>query len=161
MPAVPEAPPPPAPDDETRNALREGRARLKENNGAAALVQFKARFHRLCKPGRCSRVALTSLSFSKNAQKALMLTRQSGDKCLERRAMRGLAVARRAQGDRAGAIADLQAVLALSKAMGEYTGDTDALGAIADLYTELGELEKAGAYYDPSLCALKGEASVD
>ena len=43
MPAVPEAPPPPAPDDETRNALREGRARLKESNGAAALVQFKAR----------------------------------------------------------------------------------------------------------------------
>jgi hypothetical protein len=37
------APPPPATDDETRNALREGRARLKENNGAAALVQFKAR----------------------------------------------------------------------------------------------------------------------
>ena len=43
MPAVPEAPPPPAPDDETRNALREGRARLKESNGAAALVQFKVR----------------------------------------------------------------------------------------------------------------------
>jgi len=95
------------------------------------------------------------------AQKALMLTRQSGDKCLERRAMRGLAVARRAQGDRTGAIADLQAVLALSKAMGEYTGDTDALGAIADLYTELGELEKAGAYYDQYISALKGEATVD
>lgn len=45
--AEPAAPPPPAADDETRNALREGRARLKENNGAAALVQFKARHHRL------------------------------------------------------------------------------------------------------------------
>jgi hypothetical protein len=45
---VPEAlvvvpPPPPAPTDEVRGALREGRAKLKENNGAAALVFFKAR----------------------------------------------------------------------------------------------------------------------
>ncbi len=91
-----------------------------------------------------------------------MLTRRSGDKCLERRAVRGLAVARRAQGDRAGAIADLQSVLEISKAMGEFTGDTDALGAIADLYTELGDLEKAGAFYDRYLAALKGETdSVD
>ena len=91
-----------------------------------------------------------------------MLTRRSGDKVLERRAVRGLAVARRAQGDRAGAIADLQAVLALSKAMGEHTGDTDALGAIADLYTELGDLERAGSYYDLYITALKGEtAAVD
>ena len=50
MPAMPEAPPPPAPDDETRNALREGRARLKESNGAAALVQFKARSKHACLP---------------------------------------------------------------------------------------------------------------
>jgi len=88
-----------------------------------------------------------------------MLTRRSGDKCLERRAMRGLAVAHRAQGDRLGAIGDLQSVLALSKAMGEFTGDTDALGAIADLYTELGELEKAGGYYDLYIAALKGEST--
>jgi hypothetical protein len=96
------------------------------------------------------------------AQKALMLTRRSGDKCLERRAMRGLAVARRMQGDRAGAIADLQAVLDISKAMGEFTGDTDALGAIADLYTELDDLERAGSYYDLYIAALRGEnAAVD
>ena len=49
----------------------------------------------------------------------------------------------------------------MSKAMDEYTGDTDALGAIADLYTELGELEKAGTYYDLYITALKGEATVD
>jgi tetratricopeptide (TPR) repeat protein len=86
-----------------------------------------------------------------------MLTRRSDDKCLERRAMRGLAVARRMQGDRAGAITDLQAVLDISKAMGEFTGDTDALGAIADLYTELGDLERAGSYYDQYIAALRGE----
>jgi hypothetical protein len=81
--AEPQPPPPPPPPsplspplDETRAALREGRARLKEGNaGAAAMVQFK---------------------------KALMLSRQSGDRQAERRAMRGLAVARRQQGDRKG-----------------------------------------------------------
>ena len=119
-----------APTDEIRAALREGRSKLKENNGAAAMVFFK---------------------------KALMLTRQAGDMVLERRARRGLAVARRAQGDRTGAIADLLAVLEISQVMQEFTGDTDALGAIADLYTETGELEKAGAFYDRYIAALKNE----
>jgi hypothetical protein len=148
------------PPDEARGALREGRARLKENNGAAALVFFKARLCRSFVPIFCADTRAQAPP--PPAQKALMLTRRSGDKCLERRAVRGLAVARRAQGDRAGAIADLQSVLEISKAMGEFTGDTDALGAIADLYTELGDLEKAGSFYDRYLAALKGETdSVD
>lgn len=111
-PAAPAAPPPAGEQEmsEMRAALKEGRARLKENAGAAAMVPFK---------------------------KALMLSRQSGDRQAERRAMRGLAVARRQQGDRPGAIQALQAVLEISGALGEHTGDTDALGAIADLYTEM------------------------
>jgi len=90
-----------------------------------------------------------------------MLTRQSGDKVLERRAIRGLAVARRAQGDKAGAIADLLAVLALSQEMGDFTGDTDALGAVADIYAELGDLEAAGRFYDSYIAALGAGSSVD
>jgi hypothetical protein len=39
------APPVSTPVDEVRGALREGRAKLKESNGAAALVFFKARSH--------------------------------------------------------------------------------------------------------------------
>lgn len=32
--------------------------------------------------------------------------------------------------------------------MDDYTGDTDALGTLADLYSEIGDLETAGNYYD-------------
>jgi hypothetical protein len=53
----------------------------------------------------------------------------------------------------------LLAVLEISERIGEHTGDTDALGAIADLYTEQGELEKAGQYYDRYIAALSAETS--
>lgn len=86
-----------------------------------------------------------------------MLTRHSGERTLERRAVRGCGVAKRALGDRPGAIADLLTVLDISSAMGEHTGDTDALGAIADMYTEIGELEKAGLFYDRYIACLKGD----
>lgn len=58
-----------------------------------------------------------------------------------------------------GAIADLLEVLEISKQIGNNEGDTDALGAIADLYTELGELENAGKFYDLYLDALNDENS--
>lgn len=39
-------------------------------------------------------------------------------------------------------------VLAISEKAKEHTGDTEAYGAIADCYTELGDLETAAKYYD-------------
>ncbi|CAO2165083.1 unnamed protein product [Urochloa humidicola] len=46
-------------------------------------------------------------------------------------------------------------VLNISKMTGEDAGVTEAYGAIADCYTELGELEKAGEFYDKYIARLE------
>lgn len=46
-------------------------------------------------------------------------------------------------------------VLAISGRVGEDSGNTEAYGAIADCYTELGELEKAGKFYDQYIARLE------
>ena len=120
--------------DEVRQALREGKRLLKEGNASVAMVFFN---------------------------KALMMTRQQSDGVQERRAVRGLAAAKRLLGDRLGAIALLEKVLELSQSLKEYTGDTDALGTIADIYTELGNMEKAGHWYDRYISKLQEEVKVD
>ena len=102
-------------------ALREGKRLLKEKQGAGALVRF---------------------------ERALMLAEGLGDSVHEKRAVRGLAASARLLGDRRAAIAHLQRVLAISREQGDYVGDADACGNIADLYTELGMFEKAAEYYD-------------
>jgi tetratricopeptide (TPR) repeat protein len=103
------------------SALREGKRLLKERQGPAAMVRF---------------------------EKALMLAEALGDKVHEKRAVRGLAAAARLNGDRRGAIGHLRRVLALSDEAGEHVGDADACGNIADLYTELGQFERAAEFYD-------------
>ena len=129
------APPPEASatDVELRRALRDGRALLKEETEPAferSLQQF---------------------------EKALTLARMVGDTTQTRRATRGLAASKRGLGDRKGAIAHLKEVLEMRKTVGDAAGDTDALGAIADIYTELGDLENAGKFYDLYLDALNSE----
>lgn len=106
---------------ELATALRNGRRLLEVNKGAAALVHF---------------------------EKARMLSRAEGNMIQERRAERGLAAASRMQKQFKKAIGHLERVLEISKEMDEYTGDADAYGVIADIYTELGDLEKAAKYYD-------------
>lgn len=120
---------------ELKQALREGRSLLKEGT-KEAFSESTARF-----------------------KKALMLGRMVGDRVQVRRAVRGLSASKRGMGDRKGAIADLKEVLAISKEIKNTDGDTDALGAIADIYTELGDLENAGRYYDLYLAALNDELS--
>jgi hypothetical protein len=141
------ASPPQALDAETeiRQCLRDGRSKLKESamQGSSA-------------SGMATAANTSAMVLFK---KALLLSKQQKSAILERRARRGLAVARRQHGDRKGAVADLLAVLEISERIGEHTGDTDALGAIADLYTEQGELEKAGQYYDRYIAALSAETS--
>lgn len=46
-------------------------------------------------------------------------------------------------------------VLGISEREGEDSGSTEAFGAIADCYTELGELEKAGQFYDKYIARLE------
>ena len=52
-------------------------------------------------------------------------------------------------------------MLEISRQIKNADGDTDALGAIADIYTEMGDLESAGKYYDLYLDALNGELDSD
>jgi tetratricopeptide (TPR) repeat protein len=118
---------------ELLGALREGRALLKEDTVVAynkALVSF---------------------------EKALTLARMVGNSTQTRRATRGLAASRRGLGDGKAAIAHLKEVLLMLQTVGDAAGDTDALGAIADIYTEIGDLENAGRYYDLYLDALNRE----
>ena len=110
-----------------RDALRAGKRLLKERNGAGAMVRF---------------------------EKALMLSKALRDKLQERRAERGLAAASRLTGQHKAAIGHLQRVLEVSIEMREFTGDADAYGTIADCYTDLGEFEKAAAFYDKYINAM-------
>ena len=122
-----------ATDAELKRALRDGRALLKEDRPDAykrALEMF---------------------------EKVLTLGRMVGDTTQTRRATRGLAASKRGLGDGKGAIVHLKEVLEMRQAVGDAAGDTDALGAIADIYTEIGDLENAGKYYDLYLDALNKE----
>ncbi|ONI15323.1 hypothetical protein PRUPE_3G037600 [Prunus persica] len=48
-------------------------------------------------------------------------------------------------------------VLAISEREGEDSGNTEAYGAIADCYTELGDLERAGKFYDNYIARLESD----
>ncbi|GIL89931.1 hypothetical protein Vretimale_17933 [Volvox reticuliferus] len=104
-----------------KEALRAGKRLLKDKNGAAAMVRF---------------------------EKALMLSKALADKVQERRAQRGLAASCRLTHQYRQAIKHLERVLEISREIGEYTGDADAYGTMADCYTDMGEFEKAAVYYD-------------
>ena len=91
----------------------------------------------------------------------LAQSRQSGNQQQQRRAMRGLAACRRENGDVKGSIADLKRVLEMSGEIGDTTGDADAYGQIADLYTDLGDLESAGTYYDKYIDAMNEISSAE
>ena len=139
-------------ETEIRQCLRDGRNKLKESSSKAAREAVSS-------AGGGTVASAANNTAMVLFKKALLLSKQHKSPILERRARRGLAVARRQHGDRKGALNDLLAVLEISERIGEHTGDTDALGAIADLYTEQGDLEKAGAYYDRYITALKSEGS--
>ena len=54
------------------------------------------------------------------------------------------------------AIKHLERVLDISREMGDFVGDADAYGTIADIYTDLGEFEAAAAYYDKYISRMEG-----
>lgn len=110
-----------------QTALKEGKRLLREQDAGPAMVRF---------------------------EKALMLARTLGDKVRERRAVRGLAAANRLLGRYEQAIDYLMEVLALSKVMNDHVGDVDAYGSIADIYTEIGNFDKAAEYYDKYIAGM-------
>ncbi|TYI63804.1 hypothetical protein E1A91_D09G042500v1, partial [Gossypium mustelinum] len=86
---------------------------------------------------------------------ALELAKSLKDPIEEKKAARGLDVSLQRQGKYQEAIKYHSMVLAISDREGEDSRNTEAYGAIADCYTELGDLEKAGILYDKYISRLE------
>ncbi|XP_078171628.1 tetratricopeptide repeat (TPR)-like superfamily protein [Carex rostrata] len=88
---------------------------------------------------------------------AFDLARDLGDHVEEKKAARGLGASLQRQGKYKEAIKYHSTVLDISEKTGEDSGVTEAYGAIADCYTELGELEQAGKFYDKYIARLQND----
>ncbi|KAL6634643.1 hypothetical protein ACP70R_027314 [Stipagrostis hirtigluma subsp. patula] len=86
---------------------------------------------------------------------ALELAESTGDRFEEKKAARGLGASLQQLGKYREAMRYYSKVLELSKETGEDSGCTEAYGAIADCYTELGDLERAAKVYDKYISRLK------
>ncbi|XP_058090184.1 protein FLUORESCENT IN BLUE LIGHT, chloroplastic isoform X2 [Magnolia sinica] len=88
---------------------------------------------------------------------ALELSQSLGDPIEEKKAARGLGASLQRQGKYREAVKYHSMVLAISEREGEDSGNTEAYGAIADCYTELGDLERAGKFYDKYIARLQSD----
>lgn len=88
---------------------------------------------------------------------ALELAQSLKDSVEEKKAARGLGASLQRQGKYREAIKYHKMVLKISEREGEDSGNTEAYGAIADCYTELGELERAGKFYDQYIARLESD----
>nr|GLL33224.1 protein FLUORESCENT IN BLUE LIGHT, chloroplastic-like isoform X1 [Ipomoea trifida] len=86
---------------------------------------------------------------------ALELAQNLKDPIEEKKAARGLGASLQRQGKYREAIKYHSMVLEISAREGEDSGNTEAYGAIADCYTELGDLERAANYYDQYIARLE------
>ncbi|PAN06753.1 hypothetical protein PAHAL_1G286100 [Panicum hallii] len=86
---------------------------------------------------------------------ALELAESIGDRFEEKKAARGLGASLQRQGKHREAMRQYAKVLELSRETGEDSGCTEAYGAIADCYTELGDLERAAKVYDKYISRLQ------
>ncbi|GAA0154808.1 hypothetical protein LIER_12683 [Lithospermum erythrorhizon] len=86
---------------------------------------------------------------------AFDLARDLKDPIEEKKAARGLGASLQRQGKYREAINYHSIVLQISEREGEDSGNTEAYGAIADCYTELGDLERAAKYYDQYISRLE------
>jgi tetratricopeptide (TPR) repeat protein len=73
----------------------------------------------------------------------------------ERKALRGLGAATQLLGENEAALGYMKQVLDMSEREGDNTGVADAMGVIADMYTELGQLDKAAHWYDKYIGAMQ------
>ncbi|KAL2500556.1 Protein FLUORESCENT IN BLUE LIGHT [Forsythia ovata] len=88
---------------------------------------------------------------------ALELAQNLEDAIEEKKAARGLGASLQRQGKYREAIKYHSLVLEISQREGEESGNTEAYGAIADCYTELGDLERAAKYYDQYIARLESD----
>ncbi|XP_057549329.1 protein FLUORESCENT IN BLUE LIGHT, chloroplastic [Amaranthus tricolor] len=114
--------------DELITRLKAGKNHLRNQDPEKAFTEFKA---------------------------ALELAQSLNDPIEEKKAARGLGASLQRQGKYREAIKYHNMVLGISKRVGDLSGNTEAYGAIADCYTELGELEKAGKFYDKYIARLE------
>lgn len=125
-----------AQEDQTESILqllRSGKEKLREQQPKEALLLFKE--------------SLESIHLHKKALNSPWKA--------ERKALRGLGAAHQQLGEHALALDYMQKVLHMCEEHGELMGKSDALGVIADLYTDMGELEKAATYYDQYIDAMR------
>jgi len=78
-----------------------------------------------------------------------------GDQIEKKKAARGLGASLQRQGKYREAIEYHSKVLEIAQIANDDSGTTEAHGAIADCYTELGDLEKAAKFYDNYIARLK------
>ena len=64
------------------------------------------------------------------------------------------------QGQHKAAIQHLERVLEISESMGDHVGDADAYGTIADIYTDIGQFEKAAKFYDRYIDTMNSDGPV-
>ncbi|TVU11124.1 hypothetical protein EJB05_44690, partial [Eragrostis curvula] len=88
---------------------------------------------------------------------SLDLAQSLSDHVEEKNAAQGLEASLQRQGKYKEAIKYHSMVLNISKMTGEDSGVTEAYGATADCYTELGELGKAGEFYDKYIARLQND----
>ncbi|KVH97915.1 Tetrapyrrole biosynthesis regulator FLU [Cynara cardunculus var. scolymus] len=88
---------------------------------------------------------------------ALELSQAIKNPIEEKKAARGLGASSQRQGKYREAINYHSMVLSISKREGEDSGNTEAFGAIADCYTELGDLDQAATFYDHYISRLQAE----
>nr|XP_016448418.1 PREDICTED: protein FLUORESCENT IN BLUE LIGHT, chloroplastic-like [Nicotiana tabacum] len=86
---------------------------------------------------------------------ALDLAQNLKEPLKEKKAARGLGASLQRQGKYREAIKYHSLVLEISARHGEESGNTEAYGAIADCYTELGDLEQAAKFYDNYIARLE------
>ncbi|KAK6125962.1 hypothetical protein DH2020_040270 [Rehmannia glutinosa] len=88
---------------------------------------------------------------------ALQLAQNLKDPIEEKKAARGIGASLQRQGKFRDAIKYHTMVLEISQREGEESGNAEAYGAIADCYTELGDLERAAKYYDQYISRLQSD----
>ncbi|XP_059297842.1 protein FLUORESCENT IN BLUE LIGHT, chloroplastic-like [Lycium ferocissimum] len=114
--------------EELISRLKNGKKFLRNQAPEKALLEFK-----------------TALDLAQNLKEPLK----------EKKAARGLGASLQRQGKYREAIKYHSLVLEISAKHGEDSGSTEAYGAIADCYTELGDLEQAAKYYDQYIARLE------
>ena len=64
------------------------------------------------------------------------------------------------QGQLPAAISHLKRVLEISREIGDHVGDADAHGTIADIYTDMGQFDKAAKCYDQYIQTMSNDGPV-